>query len=53
MEVANSVGEILEFAIAREVEANQLYMYMAEHMTSPEMRQVCEDFAKSCVLTPM
>lgn len=42
----NSVDEILEFAIAREVEANQLYMYMAAHMENPEMRQVCEDFAK-------
>ena len=42
----NSVDEILEFAIAREVEANQLYLYMAAHLTNPEMQQVCVDFAK-------
>ena len=42
----SSVDEILEFAIAREVEANQLYLYMATHLTNPEMQLVCEDFAK-------
>lgn len=42
----DSVGEILEFAIDREVEAHNLYNYMAAHVADPEMRQVCEDFAK-------
>ena len=42
----SSVDEILEFAIAREVEANQLYLYMATHLTNPEMQRVCENFAK-------
>ena len=42
----SSVDEIFEFAIAREIESNQLYIYMAEHMENPEMRKVCEDFAK-------
>jgi len=46
MSEVNSVDEILEFAIAREVEANQLYMYMAGRMEHPEMSQVCEDLAK-------
>jgi rubrerythrin len=41
----DSIDEILEFAIAREVEAYQLYMYMASWLENPEMRQVCEDFA--------
>ena len=42
----SSVDEILEFAIAREVEANQLYLYMAAHLTNPEMSRVCANFAK-------
>ncbi|MHC4639501.1 MAG: ferritin family protein [Planctomycetota bacterium] len=42
----SSDDEILEFAIAREVEAHQLYMYMAACMENPEIRKVCEDFAK-------
>lgn len=46
MSEINSIDEILEFAIAREVEANQLYMYMAGRMENPEMSQVCEDLAK-------
>ncbi len=41
----DSIDEILEFAIAREIEAYQLYMYMASWLENPEMRQVCEDFA--------
>jgi rubrerythrin len=41
----DSIDEILEFAIAREVEAYQLYMYMASWLENPEIRQVCEDFA--------
>lgn len=46
MSEIDSIDEILEFAIAREVEANQLYMYMARCMKNPEMREVCEGFAK-------
>lgn len=41
-----SDDEILEFAIAREVEANQLYRYMANRITNPEICLVCEDLAK-------
>ena len=46
MDRIDSVDEILEYAIAREVEANQLYMYMAKQMENPEMSKVCEEFAK-------
>ena len=46
METIDSIDEILEFAIAREVEANQLYVYMAGRIKNSEMHQVCEDFAK-------
>jgi rubrerythrin len=46
MENISSVGEILEFAISREVEANQLYISMAKSIVNPEMREVCEDLAK-------
>ena len=46
MDRIDSVDEILEYAITREVEANQLYMYMAKRMENPEMSKVCEEFAK-------
>ncbi|UCE99011.1 MAG: ferritin-like domain-containing protein [Planctomycetota bacterium] len=46
MEKTDSIDEILEFAIAREVEANQLYLYMARWMENPEMSKVCEALAK-------
>jgi rubrerythrin len=39
-------NEILEFAIAREMEAYQLYMTLAERAAGPEMRKVFEDLAK-------
>ncbi len=45
MEDINSIDEILEFAIAREVEAHELYMYLAQRAATFEMRKVCEDFA--------
>jgi len=45
-DVIDSIDEILEFAIAREVEANQLYTYMAERIKNPEMRKICEELAK-------
>jgi rubrerythrin len=41
-----SVDEILKFAIAREIAANQLYMYMAKRVENPELSKVCEEFAK-------
>ena len=46
MDRTDSVNEILEYAIAREVEANQFYMYMAKRMENPEMSKVCEEFAE-------
>lgn len=46
MDRIDSVDEILEYAIAREVEANQLYTYMAKQTENPEMSKVCEEFAK-------
>ena len=46
MEEFNTLEEILEFAVAREVEANQLYTYMAEHVTNAGLRGVCEEFAE-------
>jgi rubrerythrin len=46
MEDISSVDEILEFAISREVEANQLYIRMSKSIENPEMRKVCEDLAK-------
>ena len=38
-------NEILEFAIAREVEANNFYLALAGRAKSPEMRKVFEDLA--------
>jgi len=46
MENASSIDEVLEFAIAREVEAYQLYRYMAEQMHSPRLRQMCIELAE-------
>jgi rubrerythrin len=39
-------NEILEFAIAREMESYHLYMTLAERVASQEMRTVFEDLAK-------
>jgi rubrerythrin len=41
----SSVDEILDFAIAREVEANEFYTQLAEQMENPSMRKVFEAFA--------
>ena len=41
-----SVEEILEFAIAREIEANQFYMTLARQAENPAMLRVFEDFAE-------
>ncbi len=46
MDKISSINEILEFAISREFEAYQLYMYMAKRMKSSVMSRVCEDLAK-------
>jgi rubrerythrin len=43
---ANPDDEILEFAIAREVEANQFYLALAERVVSAEMRKVFEELAE-------
>ena len=42
----SSIEEILEFAIAREVEAYELYMYIAQRAETLVMRKVCEELAK-------
>ena len=46
MGTANPDDEVLEFAIAREIEANRFYTALAKRVGSPEMRKVLEDFAK-------
>jgi rubrerythrin len=46
MKEFGSVEEIIDFAIAREVEANKFYTELAQRMERPEMRKVFEDFAK-------
>ncbi len=42
----HSIDEVLEFAIAREIEAHELYMYIAQRVETLVMRKVCEEFAK-------
>jgi len=42
----DSDKEILEFAIAREMEAYHFYMALAERAASPQMRKVFEDLAQ-------
>jgi rubrerythrin len=41
-----SIDEVLEFAVDREIEANQLYEDLAARAENPTMRKVFEDFAK-------
>ena len=41
-----SINEVLEFAIDREIEANQLYTDLAQRTENVAMRKVFEDFAK-------
>jgi rubrerythrin len=43
---ANPDDEILEFAIAREVEANRFYLALAERVASAEIRKVFEELAE-------
>ncbi len=37
--------KILEFAITREIEANQFYLTLAEKATDPQIKLTCEKFA--------
>jgi len=46
MTKVNPDGEILEFAIAREVEAYNFYMALSERVNTPQIRKVFEDLAK-------
>jgi rubrerythrin len=46
MERFESADEILDFAIAREIEANQFYTELAEKADNPAMRKVFAGFAK-------
>ena len=46
MEDSISIDEVLKFAVSREVEAYQLYQYMARQMQSPRLRQMCEELAE-------
>jgi len=45
MERFESVEEVLEFAIAREMESQDFYMKLAERMENPAMQKVFENFA--------
>ena len=46
MGTATSLDKILEFAIARETESNQFYKYMVTQVENPDIRKMCEDFAR-------
>jgi rubrerythrin len=41
-----SIDEILDFAIANEIEANQFYLELAAKMDVPAMKRVFEEFAQ-------
>lgn len=42
----DSFGDVLDFAIEREIEANKFYKDLAKKMNRPAMREVFESFAK-------
>jgi rubrerythrin len=42
----HTVGEILDFAIEREEEANRFYLELSAEMERPEMKKVFQDFAQ-------
>ena len=42
----DSIEEVLEFAIDREIEANQFYNHLAQQSTNETMKKVFEDFAR-------
>jgi len=41
-----SMNEVLDFAVAREVEANEFYREMAGRVEKPAMKKVFEEFAR-------
>lgn len=41
----NSIKEIIEFAIEREIDANKLYMYFANRIENASMRKLFEELA--------
>lgn len=43
---SDSVDEVLEYAIDREIQANRFYLALAERVDNPEHRQVFEELAK-------
>jgi rubrerythrin len=45
MAKVNADSEILEFAIAREIEANKLFLALAERVDNAAIRKVLEDLA--------
>jgi rubrerythrin len=46
MEHFESIEEVLDFAIEREIESQAFYMKLAERMENPAMQKVFENFAK-------
>jgi len=46
MDESDSYEEVLEFAIGREIEANQFFLALAEHVDTEEMRKVFEELAQ-------
>ena len=46
MPESDSYEEVLEFAIDREIDANQFFLASAEHVDSEEMRKVFEELAQ-------
>ncbi len=46
MEGLNTIGEVLEFAIAREVDASELYMELAGEVRNPLTRVLFENLAE-------
>ncbi|MFC1739021.1 ferritin family protein [Planctomycetota bacterium] len=45
MDKSDSLDEVLEYAIDREIDANQFYLALAERVDNVEMRKVFEDLA--------
>ncbi len=45
MKKFNSINEILDFAISREVESNIFYLELADYVEQPEMAKVLTDLA--------
>ena len=45
MEGLNTIGEVLEFAIAREIDASEFYMELSGQMENPAIRSLFEELA--------